>query len=156
MAVEKIVCSADGSQRRRPDISATWRGGLRVVFEAQLKTTFLDVVVRRRVFYRDQGALLVWILRSFDPFDRRLTVDDLLFKNNSNIFVDQLTIFSSKASGTERCRIWIGTTKHGMAPMIGQTQARSGAKRGVVAKLNGSVCFTPAYIAFYQQVGYLR
>tara|TARA_R110002124_G_C8954742_1_gene513593 strand:- start:1555 stop:2967 length:1413 start_codon:yes stop_codon:yes gene_type:complete len=76
----------DKSSRRQPDVQAL-RNNLRVAFEAQLSTTFLDVVVGRRVFYRDENALLVWVLGEFDPNHRKLTVDDLLISNNSNVFV---------------------------------------------------------------------
>lgn len=71
---------------RRPDVQAV-RANRRFAFEAQLSTTFLDVVVERRMFYREEGALLVWVLAEFSPEYRRLTHDDLLFSNNSNIFV---------------------------------------------------------------------
>lgn len=71
---------------RRPDVQATL-GDRRFAFEVQLSTTFLSVVAGRRAFYRDEGALLVWIFGSFDPAYRRLTTDDLLFSNNSNVFV---------------------------------------------------------------------
>jgi Family of unknown function (DUF6035) len=59
----------------------------RFAFEVQLSTTFLDVVVGRRDFYKEEGALLVWVVSKFLPEYRRLTTDDLLFCNNSNILV---------------------------------------------------------------------
>ena len=71
---------------RRPDVQAIY-GGVRLAFEAQLSTTFLDVVVGRRAFYRDDGALLIWVLPRFDPSYRRLTEDDILFTNNHNVLV---------------------------------------------------------------------
>jgi hypothetical protein len=71
---------------RRPDVQAVY-DGVRLAFEAQLSTTFLDVVVGRRAFYRDDGALLIWVLPRFDPSYRRLTEDDILFTNNSNVLV---------------------------------------------------------------------
>jgi hypothetical protein len=71
---------------RKPDVQACFEGQ-RIAFEAQLTTTFLDVVTRRRQFYREEGALLIWVLRSFDPEHRRLTEDDICFPNNSNVFV---------------------------------------------------------------------
>jgi len=87
IALEQRWRSHDNpDQWRQPDVQATCEG-MRLAFEAQLSTTFLDVVVGRRSFYRNDGALLVWILRKFDPNDRRLMIDDLLFSNNSNILV---------------------------------------------------------------------
>lgn len=76
----------DPSLWRQPDVQAESADG-RFAFEAQLSTTFLDVVVGRRMFYRNEGAMLVWVLGSFSPDYRRMTTDDLLFSNNSNVFV---------------------------------------------------------------------
>ncbi|QOZ36989.1 DUF6035 family protein [Bradyrhizobium sp. CCBAU 53421] len=76
----------DSGAWRQPDVQAR-SAGRTYAFEAQLSTTFLDVVVSRRLFYREQGAMLVWVLGSFSPDYRRMTTDDLLFSNNSNVFV---------------------------------------------------------------------
>ncbi|MES0038114.1 DUF6035 family protein [Mesorhizobium sp. M0046] len=78
--------SDDWTQWRQPDVQAI-RIGRRIAFEAQLSTTFLDVVVGRRDDYRRGGAQLIWIMAGFDPAYRRLTTDDILFSNNSNVFV---------------------------------------------------------------------
>ncbi|MGY4199046.1 DUF6035 family protein [Bradyrhizobium sp. USDA 4520] len=78
--------SDDPRTWRKPDVQATSTEG-RFAFEAQLSTTFLDVVVSRRMFYRDVSAHLIWILGSFSEDYRRMTTDDLLFSNNSNVFV---------------------------------------------------------------------
>jgi competence CoiA-like predicted nuclease len=81
---------------RRPDVQAKYLGN-RIAFEVQLTTTFLDVAVGRRLFYRDEGAQLIWVLRRFDPDYRRLTEDDILFTNNSNVFVvDNVTVEASE------------------------------------------------------------
>jgi len=91
---------------RRPDVSAR-RGDLRAAFEVQLSTTFLDVVLGRKRFYRDEGAALVWILPSFDPSYRRMTTDDILFGNNSNILVvDEVTVAASIAARQLIVRVW--------------------------------------------------
>lgn len=71
---------------RKPDVQAISAEG-RFAFEAQLSTTFLDVVVSRRMFYREENAHLIWVLASFSEAYRRMTTDDLLFSNNSNVFV---------------------------------------------------------------------
>jgi hypothetical protein len=45
------------------------------------------------MFYRDVGAHLIWVLASFSEDYRRMTTDDLLFSNNSNVFVvDEETV----------------------------------------------------------------
>ncbi|MBN9489947.1 MAG: hypothetical protein J0H44_22150 [Alphaproteobacteria bacterium] len=89
--------SHDERSRRQPDVQATRPMG-RTAFEVQLSTTFLDVVAGRRSFYRQEDALLVWVMGKFDPDYRRLTTDDLLFTNNSNILVvDEETATLSEA-----------------------------------------------------------
>ncbi len=89
---------------RQPDVQAT-SGNHRFAFEVQLSTTFLDVVVGRRVFYRGEGAQLIWVLGHFSPEYRRLTTDDLLFSNNSNVFVvDEETTRLSEAGGKFQIR----------------------------------------------------
>lgn len=52
---ETIIKGADRKQWRKPDIQALWQGKLRVAFEVQLSTTFLDVIAQRRLFYKDTG-----------------------------------------------------------------------------------------------------
>lgn len=90
--------SHDPRSRRQPDVQAIGPMG-RLAFEVQLSTTFLDVVVGRQAFYRDEGALLLWVMGNFDPDYRRLTTDDLLFSNNSNIFVvDEQTAALSESA----------------------------------------------------------
>lgn len=87
IAAERNWRSSDGSGAfRRPDVQAEHPSG-RVALEVQLSTTFLSVVVGRREFYRGEGALLLWVFGHFDPGYRLLTTDDLLFPNNSNVFV---------------------------------------------------------------------
>lgn len=78
--------SHDRQSRRQPDVQAIGPMG-KLAFEVQLSTTFLDVVAGRRSFYRQEDALLVWVMGCFDPGYRRLTTDDLFFSNNSNILV---------------------------------------------------------------------
>lgn len=91
---------------RRPDVSARC-GELRTAFEVQLSTTFLDVVLGRKRFYREEGAALVWVLPSFHPSYRRMTTDDILFGNNSNILVvDDATVAASIAARQLIVRVW--------------------------------------------------
>lgn len=107
LAEEQTWRRADGiAGLRRPDVSAAF-GDLRLAFEAQLSTTFLSVVVGRRAFYRSQGGLLVWVLASFDPDNRRMTEDDIVFPNNSNILViDDETTAASEANGRFMAKCW--------------------------------------------------
>lgn len=104
---EKTWRSSDGLPGlRRPDVSARI-GDLRLAIEVQLSTTFLDVVLSRREFYRAERAALVWVLPSFHPSYRRMTDDDILFSNNSNIFVvDESTAAASEAAGAFIMKCW--------------------------------------------------
>lgn len=87
VAVEKsVLSSSDTQMRRRPDVQAN-REETSFAFEIQLSTTFLDVIIGRKAFYRDEGWQLLWVLPLFSPDYRRMVEDDILFTNNSNIFV---------------------------------------------------------------------
>lgn len=86
LAERNVRSKKNPAQFRRPDVQADHSSG-RLAFEVQLSTTFLSVVVGRREFYRDEGMMLVWVFGSFDPDYRLLTTNDLLFSNNSNVFV---------------------------------------------------------------------
>ncbi len=66
VAVEKVWRGMDRSKWRKPDVQALWKGTTRIAFEIQLSTTFLHVIAERRLFYRDEGALLCWIFKRFD------------------------------------------------------------------------------------------
>ena len=97
---EKRWRSAHDPKRwRQPDVRAV-RDTQRFAFEVQLSTTFLSVVAERRVFYKSEGALLVWIMADFSPDYRRMTTDDLLFSNNSNILVvnEETALLSERLS----------------------------------------------------------
>lgn len=84
---------------RKPDVSARF-GDLKVAFEIQLSTTFLDVIAQRRQFYLKEGGLLFWVFAKFDADERRLTVDDVFYNNNQNAFVvSESTRDASVAAG---------------------------------------------------------
>lgn len=78
-------------QWRKPDVRAIYSDGqgaeIPVVFEVQLSTTFLDVIVERREFYLRNGGLLFWVFAEFFDTGRRLTQDDVFYNNNQNAFV---------------------------------------------------------------------
>lgn len=85
--IEKVRTSTSKKgKRRRPDASAI-RDALLHAFEVQLSSTFFDVVLERQSFYRDEGAILVWVLPDFDPSDRTMMEDDIFFHNNCNVMV---------------------------------------------------------------------
>lgn len=100
--------AGDPSAYKRPDVQAQY-GEMRIALEVQLSTTFLEVVVSRREFYRGEKAMLLWVLPRFNPDYRRLTDDDILFSNNSNMLVvDDETVRLSQEHRTlyVRCYYW--------------------------------------------------
>lgn len=113
MLTERRWRSASNPDRyRQPDVQARAESQ-RFAFEVQLSTTFLSVVAGRRAFYRSEGALLIWIFGSFDPAYRRLTTDDLLFSNNSNIFIiDEETALRSEETGRFHLRCFHREPSH--------------------------------------------
>lgn len=89
---------------RKPDVQALYacpKSGrtIRIAFEIQLSTTFLDVIRARRKFYLENGALLFWIFAAFEDSNRRLTKDDVFYTNNRNAFVvNEKTMAASRAA----------------------------------------------------------
>ncbi len=71
---------------RKPDVRAVFNG-VRVAFEIQLSTTYINVIAQRREFYRQEGGLLFWVFAHFNLGPRRLTQDDVFFNNNRNAFI---------------------------------------------------------------------
>jgi hypothetical protein len=71
---------------RKPDVRAVFNG-MRVAFEIQLSTTYINVIAQRREFYRQEGGLLFWVFSQFNMGARRLTQDDVFYNNNRNAFI---------------------------------------------------------------------
>lgn len=79
-----------GLQRnwKRPDVSTVYKNQ-NIVFEIQLSTTFLDVIVSRQNFYYSNNTNIVWVFNKFpeDLSKLRFTEKDILYSNKNNIFV---------------------------------------------------------------------
>lgn len=90
ISVEETWKGLNGSWRK-PDVQALYHRPdgepVRVAFEIQLSTTFLDVIVERRRFYMGERGLLFWVFAEFNDSRRRLTQDDVFYNNNQNAFV---------------------------------------------------------------------
>ena len=84
-APESRVVDADGVEWRQPDVQASFLGQ-KVVFEAQLSTTFLHVIAERMRFYHRNDCALLWLFRDLDPEAFRLSEDDIFYSNNRNAF----------------------------------------------------------------------
>ncbi|MHA2811632.1 DUF6035 family protein [Vibrio campbellii] len=71
---------------RRPDISARFASDNReVVFELQVSTTFLDVIISREEFYKNNDAYITWVFLDFDS--EKFTTLDIAYANKANVFV---------------------------------------------------------------------
>lgn len=86
VVVEGRWTGAFSGEWRKPDVRALY-GGMRVAFEIQLSTTYINVIAQRREFYRQEGGLLFWVFAHFDIGARRLTQEDVFYNNNRNAFV---------------------------------------------------------------------
>lgn len=95
--IETVIKGQDRKQWRKPDIQAVWQGKLKVAFEVQLSTTFLEVIAQRRLFYKAEGGLVCWIFKKFDKENALMTQDDIFHNNNQNLFLaSEDTLKSSK------------------------------------------------------------
>lgn len=71
---------------RRPDILARLASDNReVVFELQVSTTFLDVIISREEFYKNNDAYITWVFLDFDS--EKFTTLDIAYANKANVFV---------------------------------------------------------------------
>ena len=87
--VEKVLKSnTNYLEWKKPDISATYKN-INIVFEIQLSTTFLSVIVDREHFYKENKTYILWVFRNFviDEFKQRFTEKDVFYSNNRNAFV---------------------------------------------------------------------
>jgi competence CoiA-like predicted nuclease len=73
---------------KKPDVSAKFHDD-RIVFEVQLSTTFLSVIVQREVFYRERSTYIMWLFNEFstDAEAQKFTEKDIIYSNNNNAFV---------------------------------------------------------------------
>lgn len=83
--IEKTQFHEDrGKERRRPDV-ACLRNNVELVFEIQISTDFLDVIVAREDFYRSKGTFIFWVFNQFQP--NIFTTKDIYVGNQKNLFV---------------------------------------------------------------------
>lgn len=54
-----------GKQWRRPDIACTWND-LQLVMEIQISSDFVEVIVGRENFYREQQVFILWVFNKLD------------------------------------------------------------------------------------------
>ncbi len=87
--VEKTFKDGDNPYLwKRPDVQAKYND-LSLVFEIQLATTFLSVIVAREEFYKHNDTHLIWVFNKFytEEAIQRFTEKDIYYNNNFNVFV---------------------------------------------------------------------
>lgn len=86
--LEKVVRSLEEREWRKPDINFIFQKE-RIAMELQLSTTWLDVIVGRQEFYRQEGIFILWVFSSFDYGDgsRKLVESDIIYNNNYHAFI---------------------------------------------------------------------
>ncbi|HDN26046.1 MAG TPA: hypothetical protein ENG03_02910 [Thioploca sp.] len=87
IAIEQVWKSQEPGEWKKPDVSARFDDKIRIVFEIQLSTTFLRVIVERKEFYLKEGGLLCWIFKEIKEEYPRLMQDDIFYNNNCNLFL---------------------------------------------------------------------
>ena len=75
---------------RKPDVMARYNN-LNIVFELQLSTTFISVVVQRDIFYRLNDYFIIWVF-NFDDNQKyvdltNLMCKDIYYANKRNVFI---------------------------------------------------------------------
>lgn len=85
-----IKCGIPYINIRRPDVYAEYNGR-KYVFEIQLSTTFVSIIVGRDIFYRLNNYNIIWIFNFEDNQEyvnlQNLMCKDIYYANKRNIFI---------------------------------------------------------------------
>jgi Family of unknown function (DUF6035) len=87
--VEKWVQNlAISKEWKKPDVQCHYRNQ-KMVFELQLSTTFLSVIVQREAFYKQHQTFILWVFSEFNLEEpmQKFTQKDILYSNNRNAFI---------------------------------------------------------------------
>jgi hypothetical protein len=78
---------------KKPDVQCNY-WDKKMVFELQLSTTFLSVIVEREMFYKQHKIFILWVFNEFnlEAHLQKFTQKDILYSNNRNAF-----LFSAEA-----------------------------------------------------------
>ena len=100
--IEKTFKSEGLSKEwKKPDVSAVFNND-KLVFEIQLSTTFLSVIVQRELFYCKNRTYIMWLFSEFTTNIeiQKFTEKDIIYSNNNNAFVvNDETIKLSEEAG---------------------------------------------------------
>lgn len=83
-----VVSDLQDYTYRKPDINFRYKN-LKIAMEVQLSTTWLDVILTREQFYRDNKMFVIWVFNSFEDDDtkRKAAWNDILFANESHAYL---------------------------------------------------------------------
>lgn len=88
LAEEKVIKSTNKNSKewKKPDISSIYKKN-KVVFEIQLSTTFLNVIVDREIFYKNEQTYIIWFFNLSSFSEYRFTEKDILYSNKNNALI---------------------------------------------------------------------
>jgi hypothetical protein len=87
--IEKRIADKDFKRIwKQPDVSAVYKGK-HIVFELQLSTTFLSVIVARDEYYRNNKKFIIWVFNFKDTYTdwQSFITKDIYYANKRNAFV---------------------------------------------------------------------
>lgn len=85
--MEKVVKILNEKKSwRKPDVSAIFENK-KIVFEIQLQTTFLNIIVDRENDYKNEQTYIMWFFDNSNMEKFRFSEEDIFYANNSNAFV---------------------------------------------------------------------
>lgn len=82
---KRISAQGLAKEWRRPDVQAEYQN-MKLAFEIQLSTTFLDVIVERESFYQSENIFMLWVFYNFSESGSRFTEKDIYYANNRNAY----------------------------------------------------------------------
>jgi len=135
---------------RRPDVYAEYNEK-RIVFELQLSTTFLSVIIERDIFYRFNNTFIIWVFNFSDNQEyvnfQNLMIKDIYYANKRNAFVldERAQELSEDTGELHLLCIWF-------EPLIrnGVYQKNHGIRKEEYIKVSDlkfdSHCYKPYYI----------
>ena len=134
---------------KRPDVYAEYYGKS-IVFELQLSTTFLSVIVERDIFYRMNNTFIVWVFNFSENKDyvnfQNLMIKDIYYANKRNAFVfdEKAQHLSEKLGELHVLCIWF-------EPVIknGVYQENEGIRKEEYVKLTDLKFDTSSYKPYY-------
>lgn len=85
---KRLYATFNPKKWRVPDVYAIYMGK-KLVFEVQLSTTFVSIIVERNSHYEKDSTHIIWIFDKFNPEKdmQKMTQKDTYYEANSNVFV---------------------------------------------------------------------